>query len=32
MSEISTKTYTADYILAKALDIGESILRCGGEP
>ncbi|MBO5857400.1 MAG: threonine/serine exporter family protein, partial [Clostridia bacterium] len=32
MTEISTNTYTADYILAKALDIGESILRCGGEP
>ena len=32
MSDISAKTYTADYILAKALDIGESILRCGGEP
>ena len=24
--------YTADYILSKALDIGENILRCGGEP
>lgn len=23
--------YTADYILGKALDIGENILRCGGE-
>ena len=23
--------YTADYILSKALDIGENILRCGGE-
>jgi uncharacterized membrane protein YjjP (DUF1212 family) len=32
MTEISTNTYTADYILAKALDIGENILRCGGEP
>jgi len=32
MTAISTNTYTADYILAKALDIGENILRCGGEP
>ena len=32
MTEISTNTYTSDYILAKALDIGENILRCGGEP
>ncbi len=24
--------YTADYILSKALDIGENLLRCGGEP
>lgn len=32
MTEISTNIYTADYILAKALDIGENILRCGGEP
>ncbi len=24
--------YTAEYILSKALDIGENILRCGGEP
>ena len=23
--------YTADYVLGKALDIGENILRCGGE-
>lgn len=30
---IKDKTeYTADYILTKALDIGENILRCGGEP
>lgn len=29
---ISKATYTADFILAKALDIGENILRCGGEP
>ena len=31
--ELSDKApYTADYILSKALDIGENILRCGGEP
>ncbi|MBR5441672.1 MAG: threonine/serine exporter family protein [Clostridia bacterium] len=24
--------YSADYILCKALDVGENILRCGGEP
>ncbi|MBE6747731.1 MAG: threonine/serine exporter family protein [Ruminococcaceae bacterium] len=30
--EISKGSYTADFILAKALDIGENILRCGGEP
>ena len=30
--EVSVASYTADYILAKALDIGENILRCGGEP
>ena len=29
--EISSSVYTADYILGKALDIGENILRCGGE-
>ena len=29
---INTSLYTADYILSKALDIGENILRCGGEP
>lgn len=29
---ITKSSYTADYILAKALDIGENILRCGGEP
>ena len=29
--EINTAVYTADYILSKALDIGENILRCGGE-
>jgi uncharacterized membrane protein YjjP (DUF1212 family) len=32
MTETSTNTYSADFILAKALDIGENILRCGGEP
>ncbi len=34
MTEIKTADnfYTADFVLAKALDIGESILRCGGEP
>lgn len=32
MTEASTNTYSADFILAKALDIGENILRCGGEP
>ena len=29
--EINSAVYTADYILGKALDIGENILRCGGE-
>lgn len=29
--EINSSVYTADYILSKALDIGENILRCGGE-
>ena len=29
--EVNTSVYTADYILGKALDIGENILRCGGE-
>lgn len=28
---INSSVYTADYILGKALDIGENILRCGGE-
>lgn len=32
LNNIDTNLYTADYILAKALDIGENILRCGGEP
>ena len=27
----NSSMYTADYILGKALDIGENILRCGGE-
>ncbi len=30
--DIDTAIYTADYILSKALDIGENLLRCGGEP
>ena len=29
--EINASAYTADYILGKALDIGENIIRCGGE-
>ncbi len=29
--EINAAVYTADYILSKALDVGENILRCGGE-
>ena len=29
--EINGSAYTADYILGKALDIGENIIRCGGE-
>jgi len=28
---INSSIYTADYVLGKALDIGENILRCGGE-
>ncbi len=32
LENIDTQLYTADFILGKALDIGESILRCGGEP
>lgn len=32
LSNIDTNLYTAEYILSKALDIGENILRCGGEP
>lgn len=30
--DLNSTLYTADYILNKALDIGENILRCGGEP
>ncbi len=30
--DFDTSIYTADYILSKALDIGENLLRCGGEP
>ncbi len=29
---IDYSLYTTDYVLSKALDIGENILRCGGEP
>ncbi len=29
--EIKSSAYTADYILSKALDVGENIIRCGGE-
>ncbi len=32
LKNINTNLYTADYILCKALDIGENILRYGGEP
>ncbi len=32
LDNIDTNLYTADYILGKALDVGENILRCGGEP
>lgn len=32
LKNIDTALYPADYILSKALDIGESILKCGGEP
>ncbi len=32
LENINTSLYTADFILGKALDIGENILRCGGEP
>ena len=29
--EVISSAYTAEYILGKALDIGENIIRCGGE-
>ena len=32
INNIDTAIYTADYILGKALDIGESLLKCGAEP
>ena len=32
LTNIDTALYTAEYILSKALDIGENILKCGGEP
>lgn len=32
VENISAGFYTADYILSKALDVGENILKCGGEP
>lgn len=32
LENLNTSLYTADYILSKALDIGENILKCGGEP
>lgn len=32
ISSSDTSLYTADYILGKALDIGEGLLKCGGEP
>ncbi len=32
LDNINTSLYTAEYILGKALDIGENILVCGGEP
>lgn len=32
LQNVDTALYTADFILCKALDIGESILKCGGEP
>lgn len=30
-NSVTATVYTADYVLSKALDIGENILRCGGE-
>lgn len=32
LENINTDLYTPDYILCRALDIGENILKCGGEP
>ena len=32
LENIDTALYTADFILEKALNISENILRCGGEP
>ncbi len=32
IDNIDTALYTAEYILGKALDIGEGLLKCGGEP
>lgn len=32
LKNIDTALYPADFILCKALDIGENILKCGGEP
>jgi len=32
LPNVDTALYTADYILCKALDIGENLLKCGGEP
>ena len=29
---VDSDSFSAEYILCKALDIGESILKCGGEP
>ena len=29
---VDVSSYSADFILCKALDIGENILKCGGEP
>ena len=29
---VDINSYSADFILCKALDIGENILKCGGEP
>ena len=32
LKNVDISLYTADYILCTALDIGENILKCGGEP